>query len=554
MVRYFTKCGKIFAGPYRHLVTIREKADKKDFLLEAEFRHHGYQDMVAFLQELNSTYPNITNLYSIGKSVQGRDLWVLEITQHPGVHTPGIPEFKYIANMHGNEVVGRELLLLLAQYLCENYGSSDRITKLIDGTRIHLLPSMNPDGYEAARDSDRLQVYGRANAHGVDLNRNFPDQYGTNKFNAKQEPETLAVMKWSLSTPFVLSANLHGGSLVANYPFDDTAKDFVSGSDRRTQQNPTEENELFKYLARTYSNAHTTMHNAVRCVDFQSEYFPEGITNGAAWYSVTGGMQDWSYLKGGAMELTLEVSCKKFPPSTELEGFWEQNREALITYIEQVHIGIHGFIRSSIGHPVAGAKIYVNRMQHTTVSAKDGDYWRLLLPGRYNITIEADGFEAILEEVEVPANGSIVKDFVLMRDDPQHWSSAYDYRIIENVVKAHYHSDAEINDEFQKLEATNFKIASLDAGENDVSMEYHTLKVTADIGSPEEKKLHILVLSSLFDSAPIGREMVLNLARHVIKGYALGEPPLETLINNTVLHFVPVMENFDDVYNQFDNE
>uniref|UniRef100_A0A1B0CSB2 Peptidase M14 domain-containing protein n=1 Tax=Lutzomyia longipalpis TaxID=7200 RepID=A0A1B0CSB2_LUTLO len=623
-------------GAYRHTVTIRENTNKNGFLLDAEFKHHSYQDMVALLQELNSTYPNITNLYSIGKSVQGRDLWVLEITQHPGVHTPGIPEFKYIANMHGNEVIGRELLLLLAQYLCQNYGTNERITKLVDGTRIHLMPSMNPDGigksvqgrdlwvleitqhpgvhtpgipefkyianmhgnevigrelllllaqylcqnygtneritklvdgtrihlmpsmnpdgYEVSRDNDHLQIHGRANAHGVDLNRNFPDQYGMNKFNTKQEPETAAVMKWSLSIPFVLSANLHGGSLVANYPFDDSAKDFAPGSDRRTQQNPTEEDELFKYLARTYSNAHTTMHNAVPCIDFQSEYFPEGITNGASWYSVTGGMQDWSYLKGGAMELTLEVSCKKFPPSGEIEKFWEQNREALITYMEQVHIGIHGFIRSTIGHPVAGARIYINKIQHATTSYKDGDYWRLLLPGKYNVTIEADGFEAVLEEVEVPANGSIRKDFLLMRDDPQHWSSAYDYRIIENVVKTRYHSDAEINDEFQKLEAANFKIATLDAGDNEISMQYHTLKVTSDIGSPEEKKLHILILSSLFDSAPIGREMVLNLARHVTKGYAIGEPPLERLINNTVLHFVPIMEHFNDVYNQYYND
>lgn len=61
---------------------------------------------------------------------------------------------KYVGNIHGNEILGRELILGLAQYLCDQYLNDDQnIKNLIKGSRIHLLPSMNPDGYQLSIDN-----------------------------------------------------------------------------------------------------------------------------------------------------------------------------------------------------------------------------------------------------------------------------------------------------------------------------------------------------------------------------------------------------------------
>ena len=211
-----------------------------------EFKHHDYEEMTWFLKYFATKYSNITRLYNIGYSVQNRKLWVMEISDNPGTHEPGEPEVKYVGNIHGNEALGRELLLQLIKYLCENYVDNTETKGLVDATRIHILPSMNPDGYEmAAVRGKGNKLTGKRNAYGIDLNRNFPDQFFPSTTGPPQV-EVKAVMDWIKEYPFVLSASLHSGALVALYPYDDSP----SG---QSLYSATPDDDVFRRLAKSYS-------------------------------------------------------------------------------------------------------------------------------------------------------------------------------------------------------------------------------------------------------------------------------------------------------------
>ncbi|XP_021922622.1 carboxypeptidase D-like isoform X3 [Zootermopsis nevadensis] len=354
-----------------------------------DFKYHNYDKLTKFLRTTSSKFPNLTALYSIGKSVQGRDLWVMVVSASPYEHMIGKPDVKYVANMHGNEAVGRELMLHLIHYLVTSYNSDNYIKWLLDNTRIHILPSMNPDGFEVAREGQCDGGQGRYNARGFDLNRNFPDYFKQN--NKRGQPETDAVKEWISKIQFVLSGGLHGGALVASYPFDNTPNSSPVFHSYSSTPSLTPDDDIFKHLALTYSNNHPIMSHGKACKT-GTPSFNQGITNGAAWYPLTGGMQDFNYVWYGCMEVTLELSCCKYPPASELPKFWEENRMSLVKFLAEAHRGVHGFVMDENGNPVEKASLKVKSRDVGFQTTKYGEFWRILLPGIYKLEVYADGY------------------------------------------------------------------------------------------------------------------------------------------------------------------
>ncbi|XP_048159700.1 probable carboxypeptidase X1 [Corvus hawaiiensis] len=394
---------------------------------QLDFRHHNYKEMRKLMRRVSEECPDITRVYSIGQSSRGLRLYVMEISDNPGQHEVGEPEFRYVAGMHGNEVLGRELLLNLMEFLCREFRlGNPRVVQLVTDTRIHLLPSMNPDGYETAyKLGSELAGWamGRWTYEGIDLNHNFadlntalwdaedndlvPHQFPNHYIpipeyytfaNATVAPETRAVIAWMQRYPFVLSANLHGGELVVTYPFDMTRTYW-----KAQELTPTPDDGVFRWLATVYATANLAMASGDRRRCHYDDFTRFGnIINGANWHTVAGSMNDFSYLHTNCFEITVELSCDKFPHASELPEEWENNRESLLLFMEQVHRGIKGVVRDSdTEQGIPNAIISVDGINHDVRTASDGDYWRLLNPGEYEVTARAEGYEAATQPCRV---------------------------------------------------------------------------------------------------------------------------------------------------------
>ncbi len=112
-------------------------------------RFYDCDGLEGILARLHQAFPELTKLYSIGQSTEGRPLWCLEVTAR-SVGTPDRKAGMYIdGNIHGNEVQGGEVVAYTAWYLCHQYGKLKQVTRLLDDRVFYLLPTINPDGRDA---------------------------------------------------------------------------------------------------------------------------------------------------------------------------------------------------------------------------------------------------------------------------------------------------------------------------------------------------------------------------------------------------------------------
>ena len=283
-------------------------------------RYPTYETYVAMMQQWAQEYPAICTLDTIGTSVQGRLILAAHIEGNRDVDLYR-PQFFYSSTIHGDEVTGYVMMLRLIDTLLSSYGISQRLTDLVNETDIYINPLANPDGtYRQGNHTVSGAV--RYNANNIDLNRNFLDPFGTTKAALQQENE--AMIDYFTAHNFKLSANLHGGSEVMNYPWDC----FTS------LQNPHPQAEWWQEVchrfvdtARTYDNSH-----------FRDVYQADnGVIAGGDWYVIHGGRQDYVNYYHGCLEVTMEISTQKTLNSERLPEYWRFLAPSFINYIAEIH-------------------------------------------------------------------------------------------------------------------------------------------------------------------------------------------------------------------------
>ena len=151
--------------------------------------YHNYAEMVTDIQAVAAAHPSIVAVSSIGKSYQGRDIWIAKISDNVGTDEDE-PEILIDALHHAREHLTVEQALYTLHLLADNYGSDATITNLVNTREVWIIFMLNPDGGEydltctggshppyCAWRKNRQPTAGSPYV-GTDLNRNYDYRWG----------------------------------------------------------------------------------------------------------------------------------------------------------------------------------------------------------------------------------------------------------------------------------------------------------------------------------------------------------------------------------------
>ncbi len=293
---------------------MRQQFNIQCFGLGSMGGYYTFDEVVAKLDEMRSAYPSLISAkQSIGSSIEGRDLWMVRISDNPDVDESE-EEILYTALTHAREPQGMATVMFYMCHLLETYGIDPEATFLVDNRELYFVPVVNPDGYVYNQNINpnggglwrKNRRDNGDGSFGVDLNRNYGFKWGFNNSGSSpstfsetyrgtapfSEPETQVARDFALDHNFTMAFNYHTYGNYLIFSWDYKSNFFTP--------------DHFFFLSRAQNMT-------------QFNNYTYGTPNQTVGYVVNGGANDWFYgeqtQKGKVFNFVPEVGGSS-------DGFW----------------------------------------------------------------------------------------------------------------------------------------------------------------------------------------------------------------------------------------
>jgi carboxypeptidase T len=297
--------------------------------------YHTYAEMSADVAAVVAAHPTIARRFSIGTSYQGRTIWAVKISDNVAVDE-NEPEVLFDGLTHADEHMGLEMTLKIMHWLVDGYGSSSRITSLVNNREVWIILAVNPDGAEYDIRYGTFH-YWRKNrqptpgttAIGTDLNRNFGYHWGgggrtsTNPFaityrgpSAFSAPETRNVRDFLASRvvngrqQIRAAITFHEAGRLVMWPYGYTYADVPADM------------TAADHGALAFIGKHMAATNGYRPEQASDLYISSGTT------------RDYEYGMYRIFAYTFEMSVVDYPDDSLIPSETGRNKEAVLYLVE----------------------------------------------------------------------------------------------------------------------------------------------------------------------------------------------------------------------------
>jgi murein tripeptide amidase MpaA len=286
--------------------------------------YHSYLELEQDLFLLESSFPQLAKVQTIGTSHEQRQLYALKISAR--VHQEeNEAKIILLGCHHAREWISVEVPYLIGKHLLENYASDSEIRSLLNQSEVWIIPLVNPDGLVYSIYTYRYWRKNRRNngdgSYGVDPNRNYGYKWGCDNIGSSpdsyssvyrgsapfSEPETQAVRDFVTGKNFQVLVTYHNYSQIILYPWGYT-------------EDPSPLNDLMHDMAE---------HMAAKMEEVNGTSYEFG---GAAdsLYLTNGDTTDWILGVFGVPSFTIEL-----PPVDILSGGFYNSEQDIIPIFQE---------------------------------------------------------------------------------------------------------------------------------------------------------------------------------------------------------------------------